>query len=197
MAQITAGRVVFGRKIAPAQYENKSAEVEIAFSITEGEDLGDTLDRAAVVAQKKVLQLLGLASSATSANPLASDTVAKEAKSFVALPEFVTKEPAANTNAEPEKKARAPRKPKETPAPAVAEEVWEDPKPEPITDAQLMDALRECAVSTKNNAEIRRLVDEAGGAKATRVSSIPVEKREGLLAALKQVQPLKNEADFG
>lgn len=187
MAQITAGRVVFGRKIAPAQYENKSAEVEIAFSITEGEDLGDTLDRAAVVAQKKVLQLLGLASSATSANPLATDTVVKE----------VVKEPAANTNAEPEKKARAPRKPKETPAPAVAEEVWEDPKPEPITDAQLMDALRECAVSTKNNAEIRRLVDEAGGAKATRVSSIPVEKREGLLAALKQVQPLKNEADFG
>lgn len=189
MAQITAGRVVYGRKIVPAQYESKDAQVEIAFTIADGEELGDTLDRAAVIAQKKVLQLLGLASSATSANPLSSDAVAKEVVKTEAPDHF---KPIVEVGSE--KKARAPRKPKETP-PAPVEEVWEDEAPAPITDAQLMDALRECAVSTKNNGEIRRLVDEAGGQKATRVVSIPEEKRVWLLEQLKQVKAPKTAGD--
>ncbi len=63
MAQITGGTVKFGRKTAPAQYENKEAVVELTFSLAEGEELGTFLDAVGAQAQAKALELVGLQSA--------------------------------------------------------------------------------------------------------------------------------------
>ena len=64
MAQITGGSVKFGRKTAPAQYENKEAVVELTFSLAEGEELGTFLDDVGAQAQAKALEMVGLQSAA-------------------------------------------------------------------------------------------------------------------------------------
>src|ERR1700693_2862410 len=68
MAQITGGTIKFGRKTAPAQYENKEAVVELSFSLAEGELLGDLLHEVAAQAQNKALEMVGL-KVAAKANP--------------------------------------------------------------------------------------------------------------------------------
>jgi hypothetical protein len=60
LAQIIGGSVKFGRKTAPAQYENKEAVVELSFSLAEGEALGTFLDDVGAQAQAKALEMVGL-----------------------------------------------------------------------------------------------------------------------------------------
>ncbi len=60
MVQITGGRVLYSRTVQPAQYETKRAEVEVAFVLAEGEDLGENLDEAASIVKKKALQMVGI-----------------------------------------------------------------------------------------------------------------------------------------
>jgi hypothetical protein len=60
MPQITAGKVSFARSVQPAQYETKKAEVELSFSLAEGEELGAWLDDVAAKAQAKALEMVGL-----------------------------------------------------------------------------------------------------------------------------------------
>jgi hypothetical protein len=60
MVQITAGKVIFARSVQPAQYETKKAEVELSFSLAEGEELGAWLDDVAAKAQAKALEMVGL-----------------------------------------------------------------------------------------------------------------------------------------
>jgi hypothetical protein len=58
--QITSGRVVYKRTIQPAQFESKSAEIELSFSLAEGEELGDAIVDTMEAAKEEVLLTLGL-----------------------------------------------------------------------------------------------------------------------------------------
>lgn len=57
---ITGGRIIFGRTVQPAQYESKKSEVELAFTLAEGEELGTSLDIVGAQVQAKALELVGL-----------------------------------------------------------------------------------------------------------------------------------------
>jgi len=57
---ITGGRVVFSRSVQPAQFENKKAEVELTFTLHEGEELGDALDEVGRLVEHKALEMVGL-----------------------------------------------------------------------------------------------------------------------------------------
>lgn len=58
--QIIGGRIVFARSVQPAQYETKKAEVELTFTMAEGEELGAHLDQLGARVQAKALELVGL-----------------------------------------------------------------------------------------------------------------------------------------
>ena len=58
--QITGGKVRFLRRIQAAQFEPKEAEVELTFTMAEGEILTTQLDQVAAQTQAKALEMVGL-----------------------------------------------------------------------------------------------------------------------------------------
>ena len=58
--QITSGRVLYSRVVQATQFEPKKAEVELSFSLAEGEVLADALDEVGRIVQEKALALVGL-----------------------------------------------------------------------------------------------------------------------------------------
>ena len=58
MAQITSGRVVFSKTIQDHQFEPKRAEIELSFTIEEGEDIGDAIRSAGKQARDGALTLV-------------------------------------------------------------------------------------------------------------------------------------------
>lgn len=67
--QITGGKVIFQRSVQPAQYETKKAEVELSFTLSEGESLEGKLDEVSAIAQAKALELVGLKPATTTVKP--------------------------------------------------------------------------------------------------------------------------------
>lgn len=66
MAQITSGRVVYSRKVQPAQFESEGAEVEFAFVLEDGEDAASAASQAGAAAKASALDLLGRRATARS-----------------------------------------------------------------------------------------------------------------------------------
>lgn len=58
--QIMGGKVTYARTVQPAQYESKKAEVEISFTLSDGEEMGDSLDRAGNWAMQKCHEMVGI-----------------------------------------------------------------------------------------------------------------------------------------
>lgn len=58
--QIMGGKVTYARTVQPAQYESKKAEVEISFTLSDGEEMGDSLDRAGNWAMTKCHEMVGI-----------------------------------------------------------------------------------------------------------------------------------------
>lgn len=56
---ITSGRVMFSKTIQERQFEPKHAEVEIVFTVGEGETLDQLLDDAKVIVKQEALDLVG------------------------------------------------------------------------------------------------------------------------------------------
>jgi hypothetical protein len=91
--QITGGRVVYGRTVQPAQYESKKAEVEITFVLAEGEDLGDSLDKAAAYAMSKGQEMVGVKPATKPArSAMAEDGARAEAAEAAVVLDKRTKE---------------------------------------------------------------------------------------------------------
>jgi hypothetical protein len=118
--QITGGKVTFGRSVQPAQYETKKAEVEITFTLAEGEALEGKLDYAAEVAQSKALEMVGLKTAKQAAaivaaerdRPSGQQTIvafneAENAKDAYAAKVAQEKEAKAKEKAEAKKRADA------------------------------------------------------------------------------------------
>jgi hypothetical protein len=203
---ITSGRVVFSRKVAPAQYESKTAEVELTFILAEDEELGDTLDVVGQQAKAKALELVGLKSSVEAAAPTPGpapeklDMRTKEAKAKAAADKAAA---AAALNAKDtstkQTTASPPQEPSQPAAPASSKEVdpgddeFEITPPKPITDVDLTKAC-----SAKN-----QILQQKHGAaspamiKALRrefvpepqqLKDIPQEKRAEFLKRLEALQ---------
>ena len=60
MARVTNGKVAFRRTVQPADYESKSAEVELSFALDDGEILKDVIGEFMEDAKNEVLRTLGL-----------------------------------------------------------------------------------------------------------------------------------------
>lgn len=99
MSQITNGKVSFGRTVKTGDYENKRVDVEIAFSVGEGEDHTSILEQAGALAVGKAHELLGLKTAGS---------VPAQQPPVTSAPERPASPPAA---ASPPKRAAAPKKP--------------------------------------------------------------------------------------
>lgn len=82
--QIMGGKVTYARTVQPAQYESKKAEVEISFTLSDGEEMGDSLDRAGNWAMQKCHEMVGITKPA----PMAA-TAEKIAEKVEAIAEGV------------------------------------------------------------------------------------------------------------
>lgn len=204
--QITGGKVTFGRSVQPAQYETKKAEVEIAFTLSEGEALGATLDTAGSLAQSKALELVGL--KPAGAQPPAAKAPERTKADLEA-------EALAKAKGETEKAPKAPKappktKPAETKADAATtiEEPTrqistapEDRKPDPatdledplsvpaaaITDAELTSAVTQHNAKIKNPTAIRGLIQKFVGKTPCTVVQIAPEVRAKFIEELKKL----------
>lgn len=195
--QITGGKVVFSRSVQPAQYETKKAEVEIQFTLAEGEKLENQLDIAAKFAQDKALEMVGLQKPAvTTAAPKAA--VPTKAQGETTPAEKTGKEAAAEKlNAADTKKAKAP--PKTGAAISTGEErkdpdnndisdlLGETPaEVKTITDKDLSAACNAQNGKMKEGApSIRKLIEKFAGPLPKQVRDIPQEKRQAFLDELK------------
>ena len=75
---ISSGRVVYLRSVQPAQYETKKAEVELTFSLAEGEELGDHLNYVSSLAMARAHQMVGIAApDVVKEQTAAADTAGK------------------------------------------------------------------------------------------------------------------------
>jgi hypothetical protein len=194
---ITSGRVVFSRKVAPAQYESKSAEVELTFILAEDEELGNALDVVGHQAKAKALELVGLKSSAEATPaPLAEkvDQRTKDAKKAAAAASMNAKD--ASTKPTTVSLALVHSQPA---VPASSQEVGLDDEFQeldvapPITDADMTKACSE-----KN----QKLQAKHGAASPTMIKAlraefvpapgqlkdIPQEKRAEFLKRLEALQ---------
>lgn len=205
--QITNGKVTYGRTLKTGDYENKRVDVELSFSVGEGESYESILAQAAIAAHRKAHEMLGLSvlkgevpAGAGTKEAAASALNAKDAKQ----PPIEAKRPPG-------------RPPKATPPPAVDHPVLadptvlEDPKPagtkvddlpktvdplaldelaiddfsapavEEITDEQLHSRLTIKNSTLKNPIMIRQLVLKYAGPGKSSVQ-IPQEKRVAFLA---------------
>lgn len=187
--QITGGRVVFSRSVQPAQYESKKAEVEIIFAVPEGAEVGDFLDKAAAMAQRKALEMVGLktgpkAAAATADTPPATPAAGSKAALEAAQAEKLGGDkPAKPKVAMPNISSGEERKP-------PAEEEWgasEATTAEPITDATMKDACSKRNQVLKAPKAIKALI-------ATFVefpkgcADIPQEKRQEFLTKLEALK---------
>lgn len=62
--QITGGKVAFKRSYQPEQYGSKGADVEITFTLQEGEELGAQLDHVGNLVKAQVLRLCNIKTEA-------------------------------------------------------------------------------------------------------------------------------------
>jgi hypothetical protein len=63
MTQITGGKVVYGRTVQPAQYESKKSEVELTFSVEDGQYDEKALDAIIQTAITKAHEMVGVAAA--------------------------------------------------------------------------------------------------------------------------------------
>jgi len=67
--QVTGGRVSYGRTVSPAQYESKRSDVELSFTLAEGEQLGESLRQASELVRAEVHRVLGIEGRTAAAAP--------------------------------------------------------------------------------------------------------------------------------
>lgn len=74
MTQITGGRVVYGRTVQPAQFESKRSEVELTFSVEDGNFDEAALDKVIETAITKAHEMVGVAPAPKSTRKAKVDT---------------------------------------------------------------------------------------------------------------------------
>ena len=169
MGRITGGRISYAEKRNISQYENKSAEVELAFALEEGEDadaIGTEIEKQCMA---RVHRMLGVKSA------VADDKPAEEAK------------PVSPRGVGRPKKDKPVEKPAEDEV-DMADLLGEEPKKvAEITDADLVKAINTSPWAQKGGekhapGKVKKLIEKHG---AKRASEIAKDKRQDFLDDLK------------
>ena len=123
--EIVGGKVSFKRSYQPEQYGSKGAEVEISFSMSEGEELGNKLNEVGAMVKAKALELCGIKTEKVG-NALAdvakAETLVATAETLVAgaKPDKAAAAAAMNAKDKPAKKSDAAKVDPEKSAPPAA-----------------------------------------------------------------------------
>lgn len=202
--QITGGTVTYGRTVQPAQYESKKAEATIAFVLSEGEMMGDTLEKVKTLAMDACHEMVGLKKpSAPAALPAGDKVGAKEAAAAslnakdkptetekttartppktrtkkdepAADPAAVVEEPKANISANPEDRVD----------PAAIVDDPTEVSAAAITDADINTAVQKRNGEIKNPQAIRELIVKYVGKTPCRAVDVPAGVRQKFLDEL-------------
>lgn len=184
MAQITSGKVSYGRTVKTGDYESKRCDVELAFSVSEGEDFTATFDLTCRQVIRRFNEMTG-----------AKDTIPEFAGASVEqVVQTPTKAPKpeapASTVAEaaPKKGPGRPKKEKLEPKPEPEVEAAEDKKAdecvagleEPVTDAEIREACTRAApkIGPDKVKAIRNTF------KVMQVIELPQDQRRAFLKAI-------------
>lgn len=185
MAQINGGIVRFEKNVKTGDYESEKAIAELSFTVEENEDADAVFDRAAELAQNKVLSMLGKKVAAKAAP--AADTPAKPAGKVPAKGKNK-----ADLEAEAKKPAEvAPPAPPAEPE-AAPEEDWgggAEAAP-PMSDKELVEAISAHNAKIKSPAKIKELIAKFAGNPPKGAKDIPAEQRAKFVAELHELKPL-------
>lgn len=171
----------------------RKVRVELRFDIPEGEDAQSILDATAVLAQKKVSELLGKSAAPTrgataaeaAAKPVVDTAARDEAKRAFAAGELApAKPPAAKKKVPaPAEAVELPGEPAAKSADDLSDILGDDAKP--ITDADLTSAVTKKQATLKNGPKIRDLIQTfAPDDKKIQLSQIAAARRQEFLTKL-------------
>lgn len=204
MGTITGGTIKYGETRKMAEFENKRADVELAFNVAEGEDAAKAIEVVKDLARNHCHTMLAGVSNAPKYGNAPALAVAvafndEPQASIVneANPLTTTKsrgrKPAPKMPAQEEKitTVEAEIVIPEPPAAPKAEVVIAEPVKDGITDAELMDATTKCQQKVMNAPAIRKLLNECGvKAPPGRIIDLPQDKRQTFLNGLNSIKPL-------
>lgn len=209
MTQVTNGVVKYGRTVKTGDYENKRADVELSFTVAEGENPEHAIFTVGNMAAAHCNAILNVPNETPVAKPAAAE--APKSVKKAAKVESKAEAPKAETVEVDEAEVPAILKGKmldpTTGKPAMknGEIVDNDPLgiddglgdllgiAEPakeVTDVALHDATQKCQDETRNPLAIRKLLDSLGIKAPLRVIDLAQEKRPAYLEGLKKIRPL-------
>lgn len=209
MAQINGGKVTYGRTVKTGDYENKRVDVELSFSVDEGEKHDEVLNTAAQLAVSKAHEVLGFPQKSTvttevnekgepvikrkPGRPPSVEKTGVVAQASTDVASVVVENPTQPTASsvasvtEPEKSSTAVSEKTASssgqvsdPA-AVTDEGWEQPAE--ITDKDITAALQKKNADIKNPMAIKKLIGHFAGV-GKFAADIPQAKRREFLTQL-------------
>jgi hypothetical protein len=213
MAQITGGKVSYGRTVKTGDYENKRCDVELTFSVADGEDYEQMFSLASRQAVRKLEEMLGLTSvKVPEMVKRATESASWTAPAPAAVPQAPVEPPSTPTVEAPAKKRGPGRPPKAAKdEPEVAEAKVEKrakkdaeladaeidhpgftpipPKAdaEPITDKKLIEAVQQKA-KTVGPDKVKALRNKFTGSNVNQIITLAQDKRAAFLEALKVLE---------
>ncbi len=176
MAQLTSGTVKYGRTVNGGDYNSKRADVELTFTVAEGEEEGAAVQHVSELAVFKCHEILHKLSAGASSRPNADKPISAPAATEVAAPAETPAAPAKRQPGRPPKnkgpatdptEVQEPTHTTDTAASADAGSPAEDPSevvedwsaaaPE-VTDVDLTAAISKHNAKVKNPQAIRQLI---------------------------------------
>ena len=205
---ITNGTIKYGQTVKTGDYENKRGDVELTFTVAEGEDIHEKLNHVKDVAHHHLHSLLNpgkVVATISTAKPAAKEEIAeKPAAKAKAAPKLPVKPVVTDISAIDEEMEAATvgkvpaflAKEVEAQNAKAAEDNIDDllgggePAKE-ITDKELTDATQKCQSDHKNAPAIRKILGELGvKVPPGRIIDLTQDKRQTYLDKLKEVKPL-------
>ena len=200
--QVTNGVIKYGETRKIAEYESKTASVELSFTIAEDEDADHVTNAVGEMVHRHFenmigAKLAGVSPAATTAKPAATKAPAKAPK-IPATP--AAEKPAAKPAADAASMVEEPEAPAAT-AKAEVQAPEDDGLGDlmggapaaatPITDKELTDSTQQCQAKNKNAPAIRKALNDCGVKHPPgRIIDLPQEKRQAYLDKLKEIKPL-------
>lgn len=183
---ITGGTIGYGETRKIADYESKTAKVELSFNLPEGCGATEVVERLKEISHTAKAQCFSMIS------PALANSVAQ------IVPVTVTDtRPGALNPVDPPKPVK--KYPPKMPEPEhILSEAMKAPPPATlveeltklITDAEIMDATTKHQQQVKNAPAIRKLLTNLGLASPPRLVDLPQDKRQQYLDELQKIQPL-------
>lgn len=188
MGNITSGSVTIKQTLNLGDYNNKAAEVSFGFVVSEGEDAKAACDVAALLAQGKVNEILGLTKTGK---------VTAAVKAAVAATPAAKADPAAVTADAPQ--IRTSPENRVDPAAITNDETIAKDEfaldATPITDPQLTEACNKKKIVLGRNltggqpaAKIKELARKFVPAGKTQITDMPADVRAQFLAELEALK---------